>query len=177
MLLNDYTFRIALPECNPSAQTLNAIAELADDISDVFPYLNATIKGCRYDPEARILRFIKEGRAITLYPRQIAVTKLEDEAEARQVLNSVRELINSTYARRGEIAPSYRKGDELKPLDVYRLLPGTNCRKCGESTCFAFANRLIKQDIAVDRCVPLYLEEHTAKRERLLNLLRAVGYL
>ena len=45
MLLKNYKFDITLPECNLSALTVNAIAQLSDDISEVFPYLNATLKG------------------------------------------------------------------------------------------------------------------------------------
>ncbi len=175
MLLKSYTLKIVLPECNPSATTVNAIAELSDDISEVLPYLNATMRGCTYHPEAGILRFIKEGRAINLYPRQITVTKLESETEARQVLESIRELINSTYERKSEIEPSYRRGDELKPLDVYKLLPGTNCKQCGESTCLAFATKLAKQEAKVNGCTPLYSEEYRQRRERLLNLLEGVS--
>jgi len=89
MLIKNYAIRIVLPECNPSAQKENAIAELPDDISEVLPYINATIKGCSYNPDAGTLRFIKEGMAITLHPRKIAIAGLEDETEASQVLNSL----------------------------------------------------------------------------------------
>jgi len=177
MLLRSYTFKIVFSECNPSVRTVNAIAELSDDISEVLPYLNATIKGCTYQPEAGILRFVKEGRVINLYPRQIAVTRLEDETEARQVLDSIKDLINETYERRGEIKPSYKKGDELRPLDIYKYLPGTNCRECGQPTCLAFASKLSRQEAKVDACAPLYSEENADKREKLLSLLESAGYV
>jgi len=176
MFIEDCTIKIVLPECNPSAQKVNAIAELPDDISEVLPYLNAAVKGCSFNPDAGTLRFIKEGKAITLHPRQIAIAGLEDEAEARQALDSLKELINSTYERRGEIEPSYRKGDELKVLDVFKLLPGTNCRQCGEPTCLAFANKLVKQATDVGSCIPLYSKEYDKKREGLLKMLDAAEY-
>lgn len=177
MLLMDYTFKVMLPECNHSVQTVNAIAELSDDISEVLPYLNATIKGCNYLSEAGILRFVREGRAITLYPKQIAVTRLEGEVQAKQVLESIRELINSTYERRGELKPSYRSGDKLKFLEVYKLLPGTNCKQCSEPTCLAFANKLARREKKITDCVLLYLEEYRQKREKLLALLESAGYV
>jgi len=177
MLLKDYKFRIVLPECNPTVQTVNAIADLTDDISEVFPYLNATIKGCRYDPDNGTLRFVKDGRVIVLYPRQIGVTKLEGEDEAKMVLDSVKALINTTYDKRSTIEPSYKRGDEIKFLDVYKLLPGTNCKKCGEPTCLAFANKLVRQEASLSNCTPLYAGEHQSKREVLQSLLEAAGYL
>ncbi len=176
MLLKDYTMKIVLPECNPSAQKVNAIAELGEDISEVLPYLNATIKGCSYNPDAGTLRFIREGKAITLHPRQIAIAGLEDETEARKVLDSLKEAINSTYERRGEVEPSYRRGDELKILDVFKLLPGTNCKQCGEPTCLAFASKLVKQEDNVRSCIPLYSNQYEGKRERLLKMLETAGY-
>jgi len=176
MLINDYIIKIVLPECNPSAQKVNAIAELPDDISDVLPYLNAIVKGCTYNPDAGTLRFIKEGKAITLHPRKIAIAGLDDETEASQVLNSLKEFINTTYERKGEIEPSYRKGNELKVLDVFKLLPGTNCMRCGEPTCLAFANKLVNQATDVENCIPLHSKEYGKKREGLLKMLDAAGY-
>jgi len=177
MLLRDYKFKLVFPECNPTVTTVNALADLSDDISEVLPYLNATIKGCFYNPHSGTLRFVREGRVITLYPMLAAVSGLRDETQAREVLDSLKELINSTYERRDQIKPSYKKGDELKVMDIYKLLPGTNCKECGEPTCFAFANKLVREELDMTRCTPLYLEERSAKREKLLGLLEAAGYL
>ncbi len=177
MLLRDYKFKLVFPECNPSATTVNALADLSDDISEVLPYLNATIKGCLYNPDAGTLRFVKDGRVITLYPMLAAVSGLRDEVQAREVLDSLKELINSTYEKRDQIKPSHKKGDELKVMDIYKLLPGTNCKDCGEPTCFAFANKIVRQEADVKKCAPLYTEEHSAKREKLVALLEAAGYM
>lgn len=177
MLLRDYKFRLVFPECNPSVETVNAIADLSDDISEVLPYLNATIKGCFYNPDAGTLRFVKDGRVVTLYPMLAAVSRLEDENEARAVLDSLKELINTTYERRDQIKPSYKTGDQLKVMDIYRLLPKTNCKECGEPTCFAFANKLVRQEADLSTCAPLHTEEHQQKRQRLLALLETTGYL
>jgi ArsR family metal-binding transcriptional regulator len=106
-----------------------------------------------------------------------AVSRLKDEIEARTVLDSLKELINNTYERRDQIEPSYKTGDELKVMDIYKLLPGTNCKECGEPTCFAFANKIVRQEADVSRCAPLYTEEHSAKRQKLLGLLEVAGYL
>ncbi len=32
---------------------------------------------------------------------------------------------------------------EISPIDVYKLLPKTNCRECGEANCMAYATRLV----------------------------------
>ena len=40
----------------------------------------------------------------------------------------------------------------LSGLDIYKLLPKTNCRKCGFATCLAFAMQLAKKAVAIDKC-------------------------
>ncbi len=49
----------------------------------------------------------------------------------------------------------------LSGLDIYKLLPKTNCRQCGFVTCLAFAMQLAKKAVSIDKCP--YLSEE-AKR-------------
>jgi len=49
----------------------------------------------------------------------------------------------------------------LSGLDIYKLLPKTNCRECGFATCLAFAMALAKKTVSIDKCP--YLSEE-AKR-------------
>jgi hypothetical protein len=45
MLIEHYDLEIFTPPCAPGAERLAAIARLTTDISAVFPYLNATLRG------------------------------------------------------------------------------------------------------------------------------------
>ncbi len=40
----------------------------------------------------------------------------------------------------------------LSGLDIYKLIPKTNCKKCGFQTCLAFAMQLAKRAVALDKC-------------------------
>jgi len=40
----------------------------------------------------------------------------------------------------------------LSGLDIYKLLPKTNCRQCGLSTCLAFAMQLAKKTLSIEKC-------------------------
>ncbi|MDD5108711.1 MAG: acetyl-CoA decarbonylase/synthase complex subunit gamma [Candidatus Omnitrophica bacterium] len=40
----------------------------------------------------------------------------------------------------------------LSGLDIYKLLPKTNCRQCGFATCLAFAMQLAKKAITIEKC-------------------------
>ena len=49
----------------------------------------------------------------------------------------------------------------LSGLDIYKLLPKTNCRECGFATCLAFAMQLAKKAVSIDKCP--YLNEEAKK--------------
>jgi len=40
----------------------------------------------------------------------------------------------------------------LSGLDIYKLLPKTNCRECGFVTCLAFAMQLAKKAVSIEKC-------------------------
>lgn len=49
----------------------------------------------------------------------------------------------------------------LSGLDIYKLLPKTNCRECGFVTCLAFAMQIAKKAVSIDKCP--YLTEEAKK--------------
>jgi acetyl-CoA decarbonylase/synthase complex subunit gamma len=56
-------------------------------------------------------------------------------------------------------------------MDVYKDLPGINCKKCGVDTCMAFASKLIEREMTPADCPPLDEEKYRAKNEALIKLL------
>jgi acetyl-CoA decarbonylase/synthase complex subunit gamma len=57
-------------------------------------------------------------------------------------------------------------------MEIYRLLPGTNCKECGDVTCMAFASSLIERDKVVEDCPPLFGEDKYAEnRATLLEMM------
>lgn len=176
MLLREYKFQLFAPKCNPSAEYANCLAALRDDIREVLPYLNGRLKGCQYNKEAPFLRLRHEGHVVTLRPRQAAVSKLADADDARHVLDWVKDLINDTWQRRAEITPSERSAPSLTALQLYQMLPGTNCGACGEPTCLAFGLKLAGEETALDRCSALLEPQHDEKRAALLQVLLDAGY-
>ena len=155
---------------------MNAIANLSDDISELLPYLNTVLKGGQYIEKERILIVKREGHLITFRPKEIAITKLDDEEDARAVMEDLKNIINETYQNRDHIEPDYSTPKELKASNILKIIPGTNCKKCGAPTCFAFVFKLIRQEIPITKCTPLFSEEYQEKRKSLLGLLRDSGY-
>ncbi|MBU2559834.1 acetyl-CoA synthase subunit gamma, partial [archaeon] len=61
---------------------------------------------------------------------------------------------------------------KVSPMEIYRLLPGTNCKECGDVTCMAFASSLIERAKVVEGCSPLFAEDKYAKnRAALLEMM------
>ena len=163
MLLQSYKITRTLP-CLADPEKIRVIAELSDEIHEVLPYLNTILRGCIYNHPANTLTIKKDGKLLTLHFNHITVAKVEDEKEAEEILKWLKNLINETYGRRDQIVPNYSKGADLKALDIFKLLPGTNCRECGELTCLAFAVKLVAQDIDVMKCSPLFSGEFQGKQ-------------
>ncbi len=57
---------------------------------------------------------------------------------------------------------------EISPLDIYKLLPRTNCKKCGEENCMAFATRVVNRELSLESCTPLLEEEKYGKNYKTI---------
>ena len=60
----------------------------------------------------------------------------------------------------------------VSPIDIFNLLPKTNCGECGEETCFAFATKLADRKVDLKLCKPLFEEGFKENLEKLKALLR-----
>jgi acetyl-CoA decarbonylase/synthase complex subunit gamma len=60
---------------------------------------------------------------------------------------------------------------ELSPIDVYMLLPRTNCKECGEANCMAFAAKVVNREISIEQCPPLLEKKHEEAYRKLQEML------
>lgn len=61
---------------------------------------------------------------------------------------------------------------ELSPIDVYKLLPKTNCKECGEANCMAFATKIVNREVQIDKCSPLLKKEYEKAYNQLKEMLK-----
>ena len=170
-LIDHYELEVFTPPCEPGAERFSAIAHLTTDIREVFPYLNATLRGAVYQPEVPALQWRKAGHYVTFQPNQIAVSNVEDREAAIKEVEGLIKLVNRTWERREEIEPSYETRRRPTALELYKLLPRTNCKACGEPTCFVFANKLAAGQVELERCTPLAEPQYAEQRAKLAELL------
>jgi len=61
---------------------------------------------------------------------------------------------------------------ELSPIDIYKLLPKTNCKECGQENCMAFATKIVNREVDLDSCKPLLKKQYEKAYNQLKELLR-----
>jgi len=159
MLLSGWTKDLSLPACNSTFQSLHCIAHLREDISEVFPYLNAELGADQIIKEPPSLTFKIHGRLITLHPRRIAINALESADQAESILEWLKKSINDVWERRQEIEPSYRRAPAPKIIEILKRLPRSNCKRCGQPTCFVFATQIIEGGKTPEDCPDLQQEQ------------------
>lgn len=171
MLIEHYDLDVFTPPREAGAEKFTAIARLTTNISEVLPYLNATLPGAVYHRTANALSWRQGGHHLTLHADQVAIGNVEDYDVAVAAIAELVTLINRTWDRRAEITPDYETRQRPPLMAVYKLLPHTNCQRCGEPTCYAFAIKLIASQKTVADCHPLYDAQYTSQLAALLDLI------
>ncbi len=158
-LIRSYDLKVVTPECSPEDGWYRAHAYLQDDISEALPYLNAELKGFDYNHNAKVLLWMANDRRYAFRPYEIIIAPVESSEEALGLIDNIISTLNSIWNRRGEIEPNFQgKAPLPNLLDIYKLLPGTNCKECGSLTCMAFAAALRIDSTKVSLC-PYLLEQ------------------
>ena len=158
-------------DCLADPSKNRVIAEFSEDISAVFPYLNAVMPNMMYNPGANTITVKRGVRILTFYPHVAVMAKVDGAEDALAQLEWFRELVNETWRRRQEIEPRYERRQLLGPLDAYLLLPRLNCKWCGEATCMAFAFGLLLGERRTTDCPRLKGPAYQEGARRLAELL------
>ncbi len=122
------------------------------DMSDLFPYINAEAEHAQLYAKPVYIRFELQGHLCSFHPKQGAFTPVANFNEAFDFLGQLIEFISQIYQRRSRITPDFKTYNPLSAVEIYRLLPGSNCRACGFTTCLAFAAALSRNHISLLAC-------------------------
>jgi len=63
--------------------------------------------------------------------------------------------INQNWEGRDKIEQTFDRPPAPQMLEILKLLPKTNCKKCGEPTCMVFALRVIDEVKELEDCPEL----------------------
>ncbi len=129
------------------------IAQPSRNLDGLLPLVAAVAPNIiSFNPEAGTLMLRRQPGFITFYPDKVMITQVKDSDEGLQLLSAVRDLLNQCWDKRDTIQPVTAMRRAPRPLDVWTLLPQSNCKRCGEATCMAFAFGLLQQKRTVEEC-------------------------
>ncbi len=158
--------------CLADPGKLIVIGEADAPLDGVLPLLNAILPNVvTYNPMAGVMTLRRQPGFITLYPSRVMITQVADVDEGLTLLAVVRDLVNRTWTHRDEIQPKHEGRRVPRPLDVYELLPRTNCGACGEATCMAFAFGLLEARHGPRECTGLAAPQAAAQLQTVMDLL------
>ena len=152
MLLETYTLKIFKSKCRSMEKGVHCFAFLDQDVSDALPYLNSVLGGFEYITDPPSVTFKAHGKLITVHGKKIAVNALKNRIEAEKIIEWLKNEINSAWENKCRIAPSYSSMPKPKLIEILKLLPKTNCKKCNESTCMIFAIRVAEGAKGPEEC-------------------------
>jgi ArsR family metal-binding transcriptional regulator len=140
-------------------------------LDDVLAYL-ATLPGIiAWNPEAFTLTFRRQPGFMTLYSDKIYITQIRNAAEGLELLVALTEAVNAVWEKRHKLLAVTAGKRAPRHLDIWELLPRTNCKQCGEATCLAFAVKLLQQERELVECTPLQQDPSFADRKATLEAM------
>ena len=141
---------------------------------EVLPYLACLPGVIAYNPAAAAVTFRRPSGFLTIYPERVFITQVRDVEEGLEILAALKDAINATWEGRAELVAASTARRAPRPLDVWTLLPQSNCRECAEQTCMAFACNLLLGERELAECRPLYREVVYAERRTTLEAMLGV---
>ena len=171
MLIEKYDLEVFTPPCEPGAERYAARVRLTADITEVLPYLNATLRGAIYYQTANALTWKKGGHNIAFHAYEIATSNVDDRDGAEKEIKGLIDLVNRTWERRAEIVPATATRQRPTSMAIYKLLPNTNCKQCGDPTCYTFALKLAASQKKLSDCPPLFEPQYAEKLAALEEIV------
>ena len=166
---------VVLAPCVADLDRLRLTAHLSGDVAEALPYLNAEMPQGSYVAKLPVFTFMDGHRMVSLFRDRVAVAKADDIVDAWASLERVRRLVNDVWSRREAIVPSFELRRRPPALEIYKRLPATNCKECGEASCTAFAWAVWRGDMDPKLCLPVFEGDRGDLRDALLSVCSGLG--
>ena len=168
--LDSITLTKTLP-CLAEPGRIIVIGKPSQTLGEVLPFL-ATLPGIiAWNPEALALTFRRPHGFMTLYNDKVYITQVVDAAEGLELFAALKDAINSVWEKRAELIAVTAKRRAPRHLDIWELLPRTNCKECGEASCLAFAVAVLQHRRLLSECAPLQSDSSFADRKATLEAM------
>ena len=170
MFLDTITLVKIIP-CLAEPDRIIVVGKPSQPLTEVIPYLATLPDVIVYNPENCTLTFRRQHGFVTLSSDKVYITKVKDVDEGLELLKTLTNAINVTWAHRAELVAVIAARTAPRLLDIWTLLPQINCKQCGEATCMAFAAALLQQKRSPTECLPLVDDLSFGERRATLEAL------
>jgi ArsR family metal-binding transcriptional regulator len=76
----------------------------------------------------------------------------ENRTQAVLFFDELSAYINAISDKKASLTPNHKRHKPVPVMEIFKLLPRSNCRKCGLPTCLAYAAALRKGEIPMEKC-------------------------
>ena len=159
--------------CLADAERIKFLAQADKPLGDILPILHLYIPNAKYSEKLGALSYNHQRHLVTIFSTgKIGMTYVKDRNEAEQLIEVAKNLINRAfiYLKTHEKPNSelFESKTKLSPMKIYQKLPQTNCRECGEDSCYVFGVKLLSGEKGLSQCPHADVSE----LERTLNPIR-----
>lgn len=156
--------------CIADKTKFRIIARVEPPLGGALKLMEPLFPRARYSEKIGALIIQRGNILITAYSTSnITMTMISSEDEAKQTLEDLVRTINEAIAK--GVTPVPREKIKIDHAEIYEYLPKTNCKVCGDQSCYAFAIRLMGKETTLDRCTPLLEPKYVTNLEHLRVLL------
>ena len=156
--------------CIADTSKFRIIARVSPPLGSALKLLEPIFPRARYSEKIGALIIQKGNILITIYGLgNITMTMIKSEQEASDQLDELKKAINDAIAK--GVTPVPREKIKVDHSEIYQYLPKTDCRICGDQSCYSFAIRLVGRETTLDKCTPLLDAKYATNMEHLRAML------
>ncbi len=144
-------------ECYTKEAVYRAVFESNFDLVPFIPYIRTQTKTLIYEPQSMLIfkwgsLNTKKNYQVALRNKEIKIGLVEDRTERQKIGEELLEFLTQLISKKETLSPSCEPVKRPPVLEIYKHLPKTNCKACGEETCLAFATKLNLLEVELENC-------------------------
>lgn len=118
----------------------------------LFPYINGALDDALWYEHPGHVIFLFEGYRCVLYPDLASVHFFETRQKALSFIKRFMNFLDTLDRDKERILPNFNQIRHVPVMDIFKLLPRSNCKDCGFTTCMAFAAAVTKGKAVANQC-------------------------
>jgi ArsR family metal-binding transcriptional regulator len=159
--------------CIADRTRFRIIARMNPPLEGALKALEPLFPRGRYSEKIGALIIQRGDVLITIYGKgNVTMTMIKGESEAEEILQGLRGTINAAIEK--GVAPVSREKVVVDHTEIYKYLPQTDCKECGEQSCYTFAIRIMAGEVELDKCKPFQDAKYATNLEHLQALVEYI---